>query len=117
MNFNKNRRVTLFQILGRDRMNKKSSSQHKKSNTTEHVQLPLLYDNFLTEHRIHLGQQKQFKSIKIQDDFPPNQSLSVSARSPIRLQSIFQSGQMNIKIDQLLNRKKYVKSSIHMKLH
>ncbi|CAD8186883.1 unnamed protein product [Paramecium pentaurelia] len=117
MNFNKNRRVTLFQILGRDRVNKKSQTQHKKSNTIDHVQLPQLYDNFLTEHRIRLGQQKQFKSIKIKDDFPANASLNVSVRSPIRLQSIFQSGQMNIKIDQLLNRKKYVKSSIQMKLH
>ncbi|CAD8080864.1 unnamed protein product [Paramecium primaurelia] len=117
MNFNKNRRVTLFQILGRGRVNKKQSPKHKKSSTIDHVQLPQLYDNFLTEHTLRLGYQKQQKSIKIKDDFPVNTSLSVSTRSPVRLQSILQSGQINIKIDQLLNRKKYVKSSIHMKLH
>ncbi|CAK89707.1 unnamed protein product (macronuclear) [Paramecium tetraurelia] len=117
MNFNNNRRVTLFQILGRSRLSKKQSPKHKKSSTIDPVQLPHLYDNFLTEHTLPLGYQKQQKSIKIKDDFPANTSLSVSARSPIRLQSILQSGQNNLKIEQLLNRKKYVKSSIHMKLH
>ncbi|CAD8101001.1 unnamed protein product [Paramecium sonneborni] len=117
MNFNKKRKITLFQILGRERVNKKSSSQHKKSNTIDHVQLPQLYDNFLTEHSLRLGFQKQQKSIKLKDDFPARTSLSVSTRSPGRLQSIIYSGQMNIKIDQLINRKKYVKSSLIMKLN
>ncbi|CAD8152337.1 unnamed protein product [Paramecium octaurelia] len=91
MNFNNNRRVTLFQILGRSRLNKKQSPKHKKSSTIDHVQLPHLYDNFLTEHTLGLGYEKQQKSIKIKDDFPANTSLSVSARSPVRLKTVLQS--------------------------